>query len=282
MKKSILFLILLFSVLTIVSCNNDLYKSSFKKLNFNISDYIDLCDYKNIVADKNYCRVYQKDIEAAVNADLSYNECFKPTNKTRVEKDDIVLLLTTNTENNDSEEKYYIAGSEDFGAGFDNELIGMSVGDKLIGVKLYNMSLDFMIMGIYEEATYNDTEFVLNYYKLNTIDEVKDMLKERIKTEIEYNYMLDYIIENSSFISSPIKSKNENYDFWVEFLILQALLEKENASITETEFKNEIALTASVNNCDEKYVLSNIAESVMFSVMDKKLKTILPSYIIIK
>lgn len=308
-------------ILLLTSCANQSIVSNniVSDFNFSTKEYVDLYDYKNIHIDYDYIQVSDQDIETVINNDLSYYECYKPIVKDFIENDDIVLLrIVSNNESDSFQEFYYIVGSAELGDNFDSSIVGAKLNDTLTVNIGNNKDAPVKIIGVYTYATYEDTDIVCSYYKLDNMEEVYEKIKERTKTEIIFNFMYDKILENSRITRCPSIVNNyikryehelkqtaqkeelsvEEYarlnsgmtfsemlnfrkNYYYEIMIINAILENEKATITTTEVDDNIKLTAQQNHITENEVREKYIEEVYYNSIYKKLKKNIVKYVIV-
>lgn len=305
-KNTILFLLGLISFV-IQSCGNS--HNVFEDFDFSTSQYVNLCEYRDIEIDNEMLIITEEDIETIVNLDFSNNEIYKKIqNRTVIYDGDIISIELTSVKNNyNKEEIYYVVGSEDFSKEFDMSIIGTHVSEKK-EVKLDGSKYNMLITGIYEPANYNDKEMVLSFYGFTNIEEVKEYVIKKARKNIIYNYKMDKILNDSTIDTYPsiieyyvsiemeklrLKTKEEKtdtekyvkvnygmsieeveqqfYNYYFELMIAKAVLEEENISISEKEFNQKIRKFSEENDLSVKGALEEYGVEVYYSYLTEDL-----------
>jgi hypothetical protein len=275
MRKVFLFINIFVVIIISCSCVNNTAKSTY---DFNARDYVDLVNYNNLKLDKDYTEIEDDDVESIINMDLSSSEKYIKTSKNKGKDNDIAYIKLKSSSQGTQEKVFYIIGSNEYSEDFDKILKTISVKE----TKTINHTIskeitinEVQLLGIYRNATCEDINSVLEYYKKDNIKDVYKYVRKRARKEIIYNYAFNYITENSTINNYPeqIKNKidedienaiagveNENttlsdyleknkttydefvspiYSYYSEAIIAKAILEKEDKTIGEDELKKE-------------------------------------------
>lgn len=315
MKKLIaLCLFTLILLLNMTSCSNiETYGEE---------NCINLCDYRNIEIDKEYLSISSEEVNMIISMDFSSNDYYKVTDKKIVEMNDVVMLDIYSE--NDSfcyENIYYEVGSFDLSDDFDKQLLGKKANSKniySITVNEISIEIDVTLKGIYELGDATNEEDILNYYGYDSLAEVIEFIEKRAAEEILYNYMLNYVFENSkiNYFPKSIENKitqylnelnkqaasnkmsldkfleqsgtntenvkNEIYNYYYEILVCEAVLNKENIAVTDNDIIEFVRKIAIENEIDENEVYNYYTEDdLYFQTLSYMTKKILISYAII-
>lgn len=263
--------------------------------------YVDLAGYNNIEVNKEYTEISESDVGNIIMMDLSSDEKYIEVNSRKnVADGDILLLLLSFADNKESCEYYCEVGNDETFSN-DTEFINRQKEDEFhseITISDENVEVLIKIMGIYRYPTLSDTDLILDYYNCETMDDVECFVRNRAEKEIVYNYIWDYILNNSTirkypkFIKNEIESQKErsetasqsiDYDeqsasYYREILIAKALLEKEKISVTDENIKSttdELCEKLEVNS--EEINLFYTDEEIYYrTVMNLLRKTIVP------
>lgn len=278
---------------------------------------VTICDYKNITIDSDFVEVSKEDIDAVINMDFSVNDYFVSAEKGIIETGDIVKIeLSSEEDEFNLGTIYYEVGSASISYDLDNFLIGKTLG--AFNFYIDKSEITVNVMDILMLPNSKDENTVLNFYGMETMDEVNAYLTGRIRDEIIYNYMWDYILENSVIESYPdelneiieetlkeIQSSAEEIGMSLEDYLEEIKLTendiKQNISSNYFEeiIKDEILKMEGVTILEEDvykmlerlkieygYTDDEIGElysydDVYYMVADEKIRTILISYAII-
>ena len=281
----------LFAVLSIMfsGCSNN----ANEIMTYNSKEYVDLYNYDNLKVDEDFIKISQDDINQIIETEMLSNQTYiEVSNRTSVEKDDILLLSI------DGNEEYYILGTDNYGEDFDNKLLSANTGDEL-NAQIDNQDYKIKILGIYRYVTVNDREYILKFYGYEDYNELILFLKERAQNEILFNYVIQKVEENSTIRKYPkeiekqiektlLKTENEikkeyssvdeyckeagvskeDYENGIaynyqELMIYKAILDNENRQITIEE------ISKYVNGDADEY-------TAYFDVCENRLRQILP------
>lgn len=272
-------------VVALSSCGEQKYLDAttyFQRYNFKASDYVELCDYKNIRVDADYIKVSDSDIVTVIEMDMEYYNCMKPIEVDFPEEDFYVFLRIDNIANNESSEIYYLIGSDDFGSQFEKNLKKIDIYESFIA-DIDGVESKITNMGYFEPATIEDEKIILDFYELGSMDAVYEHIRNETKTNIIFHYMMDKILENTTIINLPVAVSN-SYDensasFWNDVLIYKAILEQEGKELTIGEFEQELKIAAKENELKISTILEENADSVLHFALEQKLKNILVDYI---
>ncbi len=285
---------LIFALLAVLSvmfsgCSNN----TNEIMTYDSKEYVDLYNYDNLEVDEDFIKISQDDINQIIETEMLSNQTYiEVSNRTSVEKDDILLLSI------DGNEEYYILGTDDYGEDFDNKLLSANTGDEL-NAQIDNQDYKIKILGIYRYVTVNDREYILKFYGYEDYNELILFLKERAQNEILFNYVIQKVEENSTIRKYPkeiekqiektlLKTENEikkeyssvdeyckendisKEDFengiaynYQELMIYKAILDNENRQITIEE------ISKYVNGDADEY-------TAYFDVCENRLRQILP------
>lgn len=237
MKKITCFIISFIFLFLLFGCLND---SSI--MSFDSNRYIRLYDYSSESIDYNYTQISDEDVESIILMELSVNESYvEVRNKKSPEINDIVLISI------DGEEEYYTLGNEQYSEKFDEQLKSIKVGQEIRTTIIDDTVYRVKLIGIYRFAEINDTEFILDYYRLSTFTELETFIRNRAYNEIIFNDVFDKIVEQSAVIDYPEEIKRQiKSDIIIakkqvleKYKSFEAFL-KENA-MSEDDFNNQIA-----------------------------------------
>lgn len=116
------------------------------------------------------------------------------------------------------------------------------------------------VKGIYSLPDVKDKELVKGFYGMKSYEEVEKFIRNRSRCEIIYNYVFDYIMENSEIISYPSKV-SENIEQQIEYMSEEAKAE----GMTMEEYLDIIGLSINdiKNSIIEYYSQHIIAEAVL-------------------
>lgn len=215
--------------------------SSKYLLDVDYSNYIKICEYKGLDAEKVKVDVTDEEIQETIETDMYDFATYDPITDRGIEIGDYANIDYTSTLDGQESEDYSGEGEDILvGEGYlypelEEALIGMKTGEsKQIEVELTEdyaddedvgkkMSVDFKVNEITVEniPEYNE-EFVKNNTDFDSIADYEASVKEDLleSKEEEYKYevidtMMSYIIDNSQFDGYPdelYKQCEENYD----------------------------------------------------------------------
>lgn len=232
-------------------------------------------------------------------------------------------MLDVYSERNDLcfENIYYEIGSFALSDDFDGQLIGKKSNSS----DIYNITIDndvieinITLKGIYKLAESTSKEDILKFYGYKSLEEVMNFIRKRAADEILYDYMMNYVLENSDIkyfpkavennVSKAISEldkeaskekqslsdylqqnnttleniKNEMYNYYFEILVCEAILYDENMILTNDDIKNKIKQIALENEMDEYEIYNYYTEDdIYYQVLNDKVRSILISYAII-
>lgn len=161
------------------------------------ADYVTLGDLSGLQAAEYTYEITDDMIQAQIDEELEFNS--EEVETDRASKDgDVIYLDLTSTVNGEetTESTYFYLGSQEYGAEFDEQLIGLSAGDTLefsitFGEDIWmeewmNQTVDFKaeITSVCEMTTpeYNDA-FAAEYTDFATTAEYEAYLKESLEEE---------------------------------------------------------------------------------------------------
>lgn len=263
MKKTVSIIVTILCILSIFGCS----KSS-GIMNYDSKKYVTLGQYREFTLESDYVQISNEELRAIVETELSDKEAYiEISDRKNVEYGDIVKLYLG------EENLYYYVGSGVYSQQFDDDIINLSTGDT---IQIAELSETAKIIGIFRYASYDDTEFVLNFYNCKTTDEFENFIRERAKNEIIFNSAYDSLCEKTIIkdipkeietninadienakkqILSKYSSVEEYFEktditeeefeqninsFYREIMIFKAILDNENITISENEIDKYI------------------------------------------
>ena len=278
------FILIILITVFLSSCDNDKYNVTkyFETYNFNALDYVELYEYKNINVNSDFIKVSDSDIITVIEMDMEYYDCMKAVELTCPEEDFYVFLRIVNIANNKSIDMYYLIGSDEFGSQFESVLKKTEINDSFIA-EIDGVESKITNMGYFEPATIEDEKIILDFYKLESMDEVYKYIRNETRTNIIFYYMMDIILENTTIKNLP-SAVSDLYDensasFWNDIIIYKALLEKEEKELTLSEFEQVLEITAIENQETIQAIFEENANSVLHFALEQKIKNILVDYI---
>jgi trigger factor len=244
MKKKLLSALLVFGMLggLLTGCGNTTSDSSdtistdtlLSYYDFDIDDYVTLCDYKNLSIDlEDSYEVTDDTVNAYVNMYLQYYADYTELDKTTVEDGDIVNIDYVGTI--DGEEfdggsatgTNLEIGSDSFIDGFEDGLIGKEVGDTVV--------LDLKFADDYwdEDKQGQDVEFTVT---INSIMEevvyTYDTLTDEYASEnLGYDTAQEYIDGVKSDLESSAESQKESD---IQSTLLSKLVDESEINIPDS------------------------------------------------
>lgn len=280
--RTLLLAILIITSLS--SCGRYKYNEAkyFETYNFKALDYVDLYEYENINLTSEYIEVSDSDIVTVIEMDMEYYYCMKPVELEYPKEDYYVFLRIVNIANNQSSDIYYLIGSDNFGSYFESILKKTDINESFIA-EIDGVESKVINMGYFEPATIEDENMILDFYELNTMDEVYEYIRNKTRTNIIFYYMMDTILENTVIKDLP-SAVSDCYDeysasFWNDIIIYKAILEKEDKELTVSEFEQALEKTARENETTYSAILEENADYVLHFVLEQKVKNILVDYI---
>ena len=272
-KEKLVFLIIILCI-ALGGCQDNKGRAA---LDINALKYVDLADYKNLYISSDYTYISSEDVENIINWDMTSSDSFiEVTTRDTVKDDDIVLLTLMNADETTSM-FYELDDEETFK---DNDVFrGRKIGD-IITVEYMGFGNNYTPILVRVDAIYrwpeiSDEEFLLEYYGLDTMQDLYDFIKKRASNEIVYNYMWEMILEEStvthwpSTITKLIKESTSDlrkeaaalnksvdeylqsvgfasysdyielkYSYYTEYIIAKAILDSEGVVITDSNIEN--------------------------------------------
>lgn len=253
------------------------------------SENVVLASYDNIVINEEYIEITNEQIDTIIQFDLSYNQYFKETDKVIVEMNDIVLFsIACDDASYNIDYGYIVVGNEELNEDIDNFLLGKKIGNVYnLNTEIETTPLRIMLTlhGIYTYFSIEDEEEICNFYRLDTIAEVRDFFKDRAQKEIIFDYVWKIMLDNSKITNYPneIISKIQNheetksqingssvvfdgldniYSYYNEILIAEAILKKEG-QVIEDHLLND-----KVQEISHKYGFTDEEVQACFSKQD--------------
>lgn len=259
--------------------------SLLQEYNFKALDCVELYDYKSITVANDYLDVTDSDIITAIEMDMEYYDCMKKVDILAPDDSYYVYLQIVNLTDDSSSDVYYLVGSEDYGEEFENKLRAADIDEPFVA-EINGKKSIIRNMGYYQPAEIEDEELILDFYGLNSMNDVFEYIRNRTRTNIIFYYMMDIIQEKSNILILPplVGEKYDKYtsNFWDDIIIYKAILEKENKELTETELKKAIEDAAEDNQLTIDVIFQDYADSVVHFVLEQKVKEVLIDYITIE
>ncbi len=258
---------------------------------YDVTKYVTLCDYKNMdVTVEGDFSVTDEDITEYIENMLSYYPSYEDSDKQTVEEGDFVNIDYEGKKDGvafdgGTAEGYVLEiGSNTFIDGFEDGLIGASVGDtldleltfpenyqseELAGAAVvFTVKVNKIVDKI--DTTYEDLtdEFVAENLEYDTVEELYDETKsymesysEQNKTVAERSAVLNSLIENSK-IAIPDGLLEQKVDQYIQQFTAQNCKDgttlsdylSENYNMTEEDFKTTIT-SEMESNLDDELVL---------------------------
>lgn len=175
-------------------------------LDYELSEYVKLCDYSQLSVDVNYVKVDDEYVINAINQTLQSYPGYEETDKQTVEDGDLVNIDYVGTvdgeefDGGSAKGSHLSIGSGQFIDGFEDGLVGASVGDKVtlnltfpedyeeslagkdvVFVVTVN-SIDEEVFYTYEELT---DDFVADNFGYETVEDFYDYVKSYYKDSME-------------------------------------------------------------------------------------------------
>lgn len=227
-----LFILVLFILFQTGCSKND------SLMNFNSKNYVTLYDYQSECINYDYTLITEEDVKNIIITEMSVNEVYiEIKNRDYCQINDIVLISI-----NDNNEYYIISGEESTKV-FENSLLHTKINQSF---QMDNSDIVTLI-GIYRQAEISDMDFILQYYRFSTYNELEKFIRNRASDEIIFNYVYDKIIKESKVFAYPNEINNQICDdiekYKVEILTRYGSFEYflKEKNMTEEEFNNQIA-----------------------------------------
>ncbi|MGN0169921.1 MAG: trigger factor [Lachnospiraceae bacterium] len=175
-------------------------------LDYELSEYVKLCDYSQLSVDVNYVKVDDEYVINAINQTLQSYPGYEETDKQTVEDGDLVNIDYVGTvdgeefDGGSAKGSHLSIGSGQFIDGFEDGLVGASVGDKVtlnltfpedyeeslagkdvVFVVTVN-SIDEEVFYTYEELS---DDFVSDNFGYETVEDFYDYVKSYYKDSME-------------------------------------------------------------------------------------------------
>jgi trigger factor len=294
MKKGIILVTTMFMLLLVTGCGkkNDITKD----LGYKVSDYVKLGDYKGVEVVLDSTEVTDEDIDAAIQADIEQFTTVEQIKKGTIADGNTVNIDFDGKLNGESFEggtsnSYDLAiGAGQFIDGFEEQLVGKKVGDKVkVTVtfpKEYERSPDLAGKEVVFDVKINyihgdpivpklNEEFVKTNFQLETIEDYRNSKKETIaktkKETAETNKISNAwqaAIANAKVSDHPEKEIKE---------ALQRMKDqiKEWASYYKMEYADVLKQEGTSEETFDKDMLSNaqqvVAERlVLYAIIEKE------------
>lgn len=259
-------------------------------------------DYKNIEIEKSYTEITQQDIENIIMLDYSSENYYQENSDKKVVDSDDTVLIDVKSDNNDLQTTnyYYNFGESEFSDEIDDILSGKSVGDKVKCNVTYNgekVNIEIYVKGIYKLPDLDDEQSLIEFYNMDSKDEIYLYLKNRARNEIIFNFMWDNILNNSEIKDFPQdvidrikaqknftgslsdKENEEIYNFYFELSVAEIILNKEDAAVNEKDINNTRNKFSKKNNISLDNLSEYVTEDdVYYTAAMDKLKPILIAY----
>ena len=247
MKRIISFVIVLIMLACFISCDSAKkeYDTLTYRFDYDLSEYINLADYKGLPAQGYEYKITEEDVRNHVNATLTaFAKIVEVTDRGAKLGDTVYIDFVGTIDGKEfkggSANDYSVAiGFSNFIEGFEDGLTGAMVGDT-ISLDLtfpdpYEANPDVAGKDVHYEITvkkvttqvlpeYND-EFTKENLFFDTTEayeeSVRDILTVRYKAYF-YKEVLaqvwDKVIENTEVIKYPKKDRKEAYDSYIEYV----------------------------------------------------------------
>lgn len=193
----------------------------------NASDYVTLCDLKNLPVTEYTYEITDDMVSEAIDSELMYYTEEVPVDRAAQEGDIIYMTMTSSIQGQEasevSEDTYLTLGYEEYGPEMDAQLLGMSAGesaefsvtfdDTFWNPDWADQTVDFKITvtDVCEQVTpeLND-EFVKENTGCETTDEYFETMRDQLKSEYADSFHTDamdelimHAIDSSSFNGYP-------------------------------------------------------------------------------
>ena len=299
-KKCVCLIVLSF-LLLFIGCSDT---------NINNMQNVILAPYDNIEISEEYIKITNEEINSIINLDMSYNQYYKKTEKDFVEINDIVLIsIACDDDSYNIDYEYFIVGQEELNTDIDNYLLGKKVGNEYIlntSLEEKELSITLTLHGIYTNFDIGDEENICIFYGFDTMDKVRDFLRNRAQKEIIFDYMWKKVLTNSQIVCYPDEitkqlQKNSETNFYSEssnsvfensydilsyyneILIAESILKNENQIISDDVLNNKINQISDKNNISREDVANYFSDQdVYYITLMDEVKKILVSKAIIK
>jgi len=285
---------------SLLSCGSE---KNFYPLGYSVLPYVSLYDYESISVDSDFAEASDADIKTFIEADLDSREIYKEiTNRNYIENGDIIFCdISCDNADLTYNNYYYFTDSNDFSKDITDKLIGMKKGETLKFTTDEFIEAEMHIKGIYTFTSADDEEAVLSLYSCNSMEEAIEIVKEKIKINIIYNFALDEILKNSIIKKIPEKAdifvqnelnrinidsdeatdeKEALYNIYFEYMIFAAIAEKENISFSEENFNQTVNLIAQSNGISASDVTANCEyEYIAYETIYEDVKNAITSHV---
>lgn len=290
------------------SCSKKNNTTPTVRYDYNLDEYITLCDYTGIPIKTFSDEVTRDDIETQILLCRIQFADSKEITERAAEKYDKVNIDYTGYmngelfENGTAKDQELVLGSGSFIPGFEDGLLGIMPGETvtldLVFPTPYPNNPDIAgkavvfvvtVNKIYEldMPEYND-EFVKSNYKYSTTEDFEDAVKKQLqasmtkkKTQYETSQVLDYVLDNTTVNKYPQKEYDELYSDSIEYYdyyASQADMKIEEYAINKLSYKTYDDFLADIvvktkEYMKEEMVLYMIARRENITVSDDEYKS---------
>lgn len=295
MRKTIsLILAILFVCLAVISCSK-----TYESYNYDLDDYIELAEYKNLSATAAKKEVTDEEVDLMIQSSASYYSRIVDAGDRPIKAGDIIMCYYYGNAEGYSDEiivqdHQIELGTNVYPEEFENALIGMEIGDfKTLDTVLPNnleqypdlggkkATITIVINDIYEREYPELTDdFVRAYLKFDSLDDMKQSVREKLENTYQNGYYSiilsqawNEILEKTTVKQYPEKEIKKYYDRVVaevsDYVNGLELDFKEfveyNFEMTEEEFY-DYAMTSAQKYVKEEMIVEAIARKENITV----------------
>lgn len=275
--KKIIILIALVLLIVLSGCSNkenDVYT-------YSSMEYVDLYEYGDFLFREEEVAVTEDDVNAIILNELYSFGYYKEINdRNTIEHNDILTVQI------DEIEERYFMDSGYYGEEFNEDLLHMKKGSSKI-LNINGVYRKVEVKRIFEPIEIKDEDYITKFYSCNDMREVRYFIENRAREEMMFNMIWDEILNNTTVKSIPkeieksmerrkkmdikiIEKENgslENYlssmeitkemfedsynNFYIELMIIKAILDKEMITLTKEnidEHINKIAIEYEISD----------------------------------
>lgn len=224
MKKTITVIVALSVALTtLCACS----KTSEHK-----SEYIELCDYKNLTINLDEYKVTDEEVNTAIQMRMIEHNVLEPINEA-VEDGDFVQLDVSINQGTYKSFSYFV-GDEEIVNGFDENLLGHKT-DENISLNIGNDSYDIKIVSVKRTPLEITDEIAVEYFDVSNVREVINDTKKKIAENRFCEAAINIILTNSNIIKFP----DYCYDY-VEKIVEKHKTQADNSGKSSKDYFNEV------------------------------------------
>lgn len=210
---------------------------------FDIDDYVKLCDYDNITVEssRDYT-VTEEQIQSYIESMLSYGGSYEKTDKQNVEMGDVVNVDYTGymdgspLEGASDSGTHLEIGSNSMIAGFEDGLVGHKVGETV------ELNLTFPDDYWSEAQQGKDITFQvkINYIEKSTTPTYEELTDEYVQDNYEYASVQEW----HDSIQASLESSAEQQKYSeLQLLLVNEIIEKSEITIPDTLLESELEET---------------------------------------